>query len=527
MNRTLNQTLTQAYFLGQGFDISGAYHIPGELLRPILDPDKVGTRTFKIDKDGPEYTIPDYVTGIVDTEGKYLLDTVETRDEFQRAFSAKANVQANAGGFSGQMEAAYSRTFSESSQYSYSLRNFYQRVALLRLDTDRAGKALSQHFIDAYSALPAAPTAENLPAFAAFFHDFGFYFTAELALGGTLEYYVAVHNNTKLGTESIEAKVRAEYNAAFFAGELSGEIKNDEEFKKYLAGRTVNILARGGRPEHLADLIGVDPGKPSDETVKDYERWLASIAETPAVADFQLLGIWTLIPEDQKRHAVQKAFMMMLPTLRPRLDTVVSPQRGAVPSLVLGKPLTPPTPDKPDHGFQLVVLDRSMVGPNGVLSDRYYQAANSSPAAYDAMYDQIAADLDGLDAAGQSQVIILASVGLSVDRAPTARLARSLRSAGAGDLLEMWMEKAQPSRDPARAPLSYLLVGVPGLGTHSGVEGLIVGKTLLTQEVLFYWQRDVKHYSFAAGSKALAAADTEDDAAAGTAASQLAGAAVE
>jgi hypothetical protein len=509
MNRTLTQTLTQAYFLGQGFDISGAYHIPGELLRPILDPDKVGTRTFKLSKDGQEYTIPDYVTGIVDSEGKYLTDTVETRDEFQRTFSAKASVHASAGGFSGQMEAAYSRTFSESSQYSYSLTNLYQRIALLRLDTDRASKALSQHFIDAYRALPERPTDENLPAFAAFFHDFGFYFTAELALGGTLEYYVAVHNDTKLGTESIEAKVRAEYRAVFVAGELSGEIKNDEEFKKYLAGRTINILARGGRPELLAQLIGVDPGKPSDETVQRYDRWLASIEESPAVADFQLLGVWELIPEVNKRQAVQDAFIKMLPTLRPRLTTVVSPQPGAVPSLVLGKPLTPAKPGKPVNGFQLVVLDRAKVGPAGVLSDHYYEAANSSSAAYDAMYDKIAADLDHLDLAGQSQVIIFASFGLSVHRAPTTRLARSLRSAGAGSLLEMWMEKTQPSIDPALAPLSYLLVGVPGQGTHSGVERLTTGKTLLTQEVLFYWQRDVKNYSLSAGSQSLAAADAE------------------
>lgn len=505
MPRTFNQYLTQANFLGQGFDISGAYHIPGELLRPILDPDKVGTRTFKFLDE--EYTVPDYVTGIEHSDARYLTHTVETRDEFQASFSVKAGVHAGAGGFSGQMEASYSRTFSESSDYSYAYTNFYQHVALLRLDPERAAKALSQGFIDAYQALPDEVTPETLPAFADFFHDFGFYATAELALGGILEYYVAVKKASKLGTETIAAQVQAEYKAAFFAGGISDEIKNSEEFKSYAGNRTVSIFARGGDPELLAQLISVVPSDPKDEYVTDYQLWLNSIKKAPAVADFQLFGVWELIPDPARRQRVHEAFITMLPLLRPRLHAVVSPQADSVPSLVLGTPLTPTPPPLHDRGFQMVVLDREKVGLAGVLHNRYYSADGTSVAAFSAMYDEIAADLARFDFENTGLVLILASFGLSVDRPPSAKLVPHLRAAGSGDKLELWLERSQPSRDPSQAPLSYLLVGVPGMGTRTGVERLEVGKTLLTQEVLFYWQRDVRRYTFSAGSTALVAGE--------------------
>ncbi|WP_434424752.1 MAC/perforin domain-containing protein [Nannocystis pusilla] len=505
MTSALTQTLTQANFLGQGFDISGAYHIPGELLRPLLDPDKVGTRSFEF--LGQEYTIPDYVTGIVDTEGKYLIDTVETREEVQRSFSAKAGVHVSAGGFSGQMEAAYSHTFTRSSEYAYSFTNLYQRLALLRLDLNRAVKALSKGFIDAYRSLPGEVTPATLPAFAAFFHDFGFYFVAELALGGTLEYYVAVNKISTLSTSSIAVQVKAEYNAVFYAGEVSGEIKQSEEFKKYVSSRSVNIAARGGDPALLARLISIDPGLPSSETVEAYERWLDSIRTAPGVADFQLLGVWELIPEDDRRKLVQDAFVKLLPTLHPRMTAIVPALPGAVPTIVLGRPLTPDEPPSRPNGFQMLVLDREKIGPDGVIYDRYYETEDSSVAAYQAMYDRIAADLVGFDFTGTGQVLVLASFGLSVDRAPTAKLAALLRAAGAGDMLSMWMERSQPSRDPAASPLSYLLVGIPGMGPHTGVERLDAGKKPLSQEVLFYWQRDVRRYTFSAGSPVLAEAD--------------------
>src|SRR5262249_12319066 len=155
--------------LGQGFDISGKYSIPDSLIKPLLDPTKVGTRTF--DFLDQTFLIPLYVSAAEDTTGETVEDCVETREEFQNSISATAGVKASYGAFSGQMEASYGSTFAESSNYSFAYHSFYSRLAVLNLLPTEAKHALSDVFLQAVANLPDTVDDATLPQFEEFFDD--------------------------------------------------------------------------------------------------------------------------------------------------------------------------------------------------------------------------------------------------------------------------------------------------------------------------------------------------------------------
>ncbi|MBL9101154.1 MAG: hypothetical protein JNL82_09360 [Myxococcales bacterium] len=491
MSNTTPRPLTQANFLGQGFDISGGYYVPQDLPRRILDPSKVGTHEFTFLKQS--FLIPDYVIGTEATSTLSHEETVETRDEFQNSISAKAGVEVNAGAFSAQMEAAYGSDFAKSGEHSYSFINFYQRLALLSLNAEKTAKALSQGFIDAYTALPDEASPETLKAFAEFFRDFGYYVTSELALGGVLEYYVAVDKRTQMTTREISAQVKAEYNGVFVAGGISGDIKYSEEYKKFATNRKISIIARGGDPPLLTQLINVGPGDASRDTAALYDEWVESIEEAPTAADFKLAGVWEFIPDEhkRKRDAARAAFALLKPTLRPHMKVQAPIQPGERPSIVLGKPLIPADPPEHATGFQMVILDRTKVDADGVLLNRYYTAAGQTRADYDAMYARIDADLQRYFDRPR-YVLVLASFGLFAGHPPRQPLRDHLIAAGAGDALRRWIQT-----DTGNRPSAYILVGTPKENT--AVELFDNEKRAVSQDVFFYWQRDVQVYTHGAG----------------------------
>src|SRR5215472_15101853 len=101
-----NKPLSQANFIGQGFDIYGNFDVVSSSITPLLDPSKTGTIPF--DFQGQLYTVPSYVSAIQDTSAYYEEHTGETRESFQNNLSERAHVHGSYGAFSGQMSQSYS-----------------------------------------------------------------------------------------------------------------------------------------------------------------------------------------------------------------------------------------------------------------------------------------------------------------------------------------------------------------------------------------------------------------------------------
>ncbi|VVB71534.1 MAC/Perforin domain protein [uncultured archaeon] len=491
-----NNYLSQANYVGQGFDILGSFNISESVILPLLDPMKAGTIEFNF--LGTDYTLPSYIIPAENTDGIYWEDTAETREDIQNSFSVKAGVKARYGAFSAQVEAAYGSEFAQSSQFFYSYRNFFSHMAQLSINIDEAKKALSDRFLQACDELPTNADPENLQAFSDFFNEFGVYFVSKVSLGASFQYYVALSKVSTLKKEEISASVKLEFNALTFGGGISSEVKNTKEWKSYSSNRHVNITVTGGDPAYIARLGSMDPSDPSSATVALYDLWAQSIDSNPAIADFSLNGIWDLIPDENKSNAALQAFESMQLSFRPRLFIETSAERGTCPTVILQSPLNPEKPPKYPLGYQLIVLDRTKVSPEGVLLNRYYGVPEDSLyERCEAMYDQMMNDIKSGNFNTNKYVLILVSYGWSSNAPPNSTIYPFLLSAGGGSKLINWVEYADPGSYMEAHTGTYILVGIPQMGNGTGVENYSSGwynYVPVLQEVYFYKMRGSKLY---------------------------------
>lgn len=488
--------LSQANFVGQGFDIYGAYNIKTSRITLLFDPEKAGTHEFTF--LGKTYALPAYIDGAENTEATYLEATVNTRDEFQNSISAHAKVHGSYGAFSGQMEAAYGHQFTSNNEYTYSYRNYYSRLATLFIKIDT--KYLTDYFAQRIAELPTTVNENNLIEFEEFFDDFGAYFTSEVNLGGSLDYYVAISKQSSLGSTDISAMVKAEYRGLFASGGISSDIKNSTSWQKYSTNREVKIAATGGDPALLTTLAGLNPNDPSPASVAAFNEWAKSMELYPAVSDFQLKGIWELC--GSKRTVVEEAFRRYGTKMRPRLNIEAS--TDFVPLIALGSQIKPPIEPVGQVGYQMVVLDRTNLTPQGVVLNKYYMVRNGAYTYSDfsAMYGQMGADIRQGNYDNPNYVLVLASFGMPWNAPPTSSFYGLLRTAGGGSKLMKWMEGTDPGSFNG-ANVVYILVGIFGLGPNTGVEILADSwRTPISQElqVFFYGQRGTPLYTIGAGA---------------------------
>jgi len=493
--------LSQANFVGEGFDIFGKYDVVSSAITPLLDPSKASYTTFTfLDR---EYVVPSYVLPAEDTQAYYNEFAGETRDSFQNSLSQHAQVQGSYGAFSGQMEQSYSKQFASNSEYFYAYRNFYAQLALLQLIPESLEEYLTGYFQERVSQLPTTVTLQNMQQFADFFDDFGIYFTSEITLGGSLEYYVAVSRNSQMSTAEISGKVKIDYNAVFWSAGVSAEVKSTQSWQRYSSNRSVNVMAKGGDPALLAQLASVDPDHPSGESVAVYNQWLETLNTNPAITNFKVKGIWELCGD--KREVVEDAFHTYGSAMRPRMVIEASSESGNVPIVTLGGDIRPPDAPQFSQGYQMIVIDRTNPSPAGIRLNKYYSFSLDYPFYQNAtrMYDQMLADLKARNFDNVRHCVVLASFGFNRNAPPPSTFYGFLRAAGGGQQLQGWVERADPG-STFTLPAVYSFTGVPNLGTDNGLEVFadnFTGQSILrTLEVLFYRQRGSSLYSLGAGS---------------------------
>jgi hypothetical protein len=198
--------LSQANTLGQGFDVYGAYGAES-LLRPIFDLNGTPTSVFTfLDKD---YQIPAIVRGIQDTSSAYNGGTYASREGFQNKIAVFAGVEGKYGEFSGELKAAFATDDARSNEYYYAFWNFYTWLGRLQLIPDTT--FLTADFSHAVKSLPEAVTPQTLPTFADFFAQFGGYYTSQVSLGASLEFYNGVSKTTTDSTKQIAAMLGLHY----------------------------------------------------------------------------------------------------------------------------------------------------------------------------------------------------------------------------------------------------------------------------------------------------------------------------
>lgn len=495
--------LSQANTLGQGFDVYGTFSVDS-LITPLFDLQSSGSQVFTF--LGRDYQIPAITTGIEDTTTYYLGSVSDTRDSFQNSIALHANVDASYGAFSGELEAAYSNEYQNSREYTFAYRNVYAQLARLQLSPST--QFLTKEFTDRLATLPLSlTTAGDLLPFEDFFNTFGIYFTSEVTLGASLGFWVATEKISSLSDTEISTALSAQYEGLTQSGSISADVTATAAWKAYSTTTSVGLQAVGSDPTKGAKVAALDPWSPSPASVATYSAWIDSIATDPAVVDFRLTGIWELC--GPRRKVVQEAWDAYGTIMRPNLvvntvTTLSPPASPVVPAVSLGHLITPTTPPRDNAGYQVVVLDgENITGPGSVLLDRYYSmSASTWPNSYQALYDEMFADLSSGGLTNTPNVLILAGFNVNWNAVPTPDFVNTLRSAGCGDRLDYWLTH-NDNGSSLGTPATVIVVGIFGQGIGTAAEYIRAEPwtppTASQLEVIFYRRTDGNGYTLDVG----------------------------
>lgn len=500
LNLATTPILSQSYAVGQGYDVFGQLSLDS-LIRPLFAYSQAGTQVFTF--LGKEYLVPDFIVPVESTSTYFQTGTFESREGFQNQVAAHAGVEIGYGAFSGEMQASFSSEFQRNAEYAYTYRDFYSQLATLTLGDGLAYR--SGDFQQRLADLPDVVTPKTLPDFNSFFNDFGAYLTRRVTLGASMQFSVAVAKSSNLLNVQIDAMMQAQYDALFYSGRLDASIAASVEWKSYAASCNTTIRAQGGNPALVAALVSIDPLNPSPETVDRFQAWVASAAEDPAVVDFALEGIWQLAGD--KREVLQQAWEIYGRTMHPRLTIKNASERISYPVTAEPKPpiitsaelIQPAAAPASPCGWQVIVFDGTRVPDNQTaLLDKFYTVDPSQKNWFQSWVDmcgQIADDLSNPLLSKAGNILVMATFGYTFNMTPTHRLVSLMDLAGAGPLLEQWLDMANPGSVEGNpnswtaGPTCYIQVGVFGDGPDTGLEVFKHDITEVSAELDLYFYR--------------------------------------
>lgn len=479
-----NQALSQANYIGYGFNISGTRSIDSATL-PIFDPIKAPTVPFTF--LGRTYTVPSYVLATEHAATDISDGVYESRWHLENKLASDVVISASTdflfGSFNAEIETTFKQRILEDSTNHYAYKYYYSKLAILTFELD--DNYYSDHFLKTVEELPdeIEPDGSNLFLFNNFFQQYGSHYIKSLIIGGLLKFYAAASVSDFQGDYDLDTVMHMEYDGLFVSGSIDASLEKSETWKNYKSQSQVSIMALGGDTTKLA---AIDAYSPSSHTKDMYDSWLASIKTDPAIVDFKLDGIWVLCGDkmDIVKTAWEKYGNRMHPKISMKVD-IFPPRKDLLPQAVYNLPINPPVlsigttvltlPTKPNgpSGVQVVVFDGSqeITESEAVVWNKYYTLPvdQSWRKTLPAMYDSVYNDITSHKLHAEGNVIIFATFGLECDMYPTQELQALLKTAGAGAALDKWLSipHAGDTGFPAKwlfpnFQAAYSLVGVFG-----------------------------------------------------------------
>ncbi|HLZ55727.1 MAG TPA: MAC/perforin domain-containing protein [Ktedonosporobacter sp.] len=484
-------TLDDANFVGQGFNIFGTYDA-NSFIKPLFNYADAPTHPITI--DNIVYQVPVYVIHLPGGKTDYKSESGVSREEFQNSIATTAGVSASYGAFSGHMEASFSHQVTQSSEYMYAHNTMYTWDGSLELVPDT--KYLIGYFTEAVNHLPSVVTPENLHIFTDFFATYGVYYTRQVRMGASLEFYVAVSTTSSDDAQQVKVMLEAHYNGLFTKGSVSSSLEHTQEWKSYISTSVVSMTLTGGTTDTRAKLAGINLKEPSQDTVNAYNAWVETISANLDPVNFQLAPIWNLCGE--KSAVVHQAWEQFSSVMHPAMyiETTSPQSRPMVVSLTGKGDIVPTTPPQYPLGCMAAILDRNdLLGPNSVKFSRYYSInPDNWSATFQDMYNQVANDIRKSGFDNQNHVLVFATMGASVNCVPIENLYGLLISAGAGKQLSTWVSNATAPGKPGGPNVCYILVGVLNQGQGKGFETFDMvpaNQSVLSTLNLFFYRPSV------------------------------------
>lgn len=463
MERTY-PTLPEVICAGQGFNIYGEYNT-NSFLGSLFDPQAPSSPQ---EINGQVYMVPDYMEAINIAKDEETKDSGASREDFQASIAATAGISGKYGAFSAHFNSSYSSAKENSSEFMYAHTLYYDWIYQIQLRTPGAlTPYLSASFKRAIEELPeAADTPQQLNEFTKFFSTYGAYYTRQVTIGATLEFYVAVSNSTSLSTSDVRAAMDAHYKGLFSSGSINAAFEKTEVWQSYSTNSNVTLKVAGGDDVTRAQLEAIETKEPSQQTVNAYNTWKSTKGQLPVATHFQLASIAKLC--GAKADVVGEAWGKIWPTLHPNMyiETTSNSATGSDPVVVLSNqsnPITPTNPKTSNCGCMVAVLNRTTLETR--FAHYYCLEPDQAKLSYPAMYSQIAKDLTSAGYNNPNNVLVFVTMGLLAVAVPTSDCYSLLLSAGAGKGLQTWKDQQW-----SKTYVNYVLVGIPTSGVSKGVE---------------------------------------------------------
>jgi hypothetical protein len=243
-------------------------------------------RTINWGPDGAQKQLPDQISASTTTTHYELMQTLllETQSDYDRSFSASANVEYTGVAFSGSIQSSffYHGNLFSSTSSKYAL-NFYLQSVLRfeRIQMDRS--ALDNAFIAAIQSLPLdISSIDNQQKYFDFFDSYGTHYTRLGTMGGTIVMETEIDDRLLVSHTSLEvsAAISAGYQGVIASGSLdvNAAYKSSSFLSQNRSSMNVTLHVLGG--SYAPD--------------KSISSWVDSIYSTPSL----LLDVPTL----QKTH---------------------------------------------------------------------------------------------------------------------------------------------------------------------------------------------------------------------------------
>jgi hypothetical protein len=469
-----------ASVLGYGFNALGTYDL-SSITQQIFKHGNMQASTFTYAPTNITYWVPDNASVIPNTTTSGSAQVFSTRQQFQSYFAAKASISGSYGAFSAQFDAAYSQTFSTEESFYYGLYEADYTGWTLAL-ADQSSSWLSPGFTEDpdVKALPSTFSAENQEMFFKVFRKFGTHFVAQLTVGGSFDYYVAVETAYSSNEAQVETNLSLEYDALFVSGSAESSAEWNQLGKTWTDSRVAKVDAVGGDTSVL-DTLQLSFGASYADV---FGSWTSGVMKNPAVISFQLRPLGVLFSGAVADAVAQALLVYLNGAIVATANSDYTPGSGpgggnfTTSSTIIANgqliqpipPVWPPQPHvwpppsqivSPLGGYQVAVLESDTLNP--ILSYTYYQDS-SSLSAEKTVYDDIMKDVAEITHKGY--YVVVAGFAVDLMNYPTVAFSQWLASCGAQ--MTGWRQYIGFTGSPGQA--SYVLIGRQGLLPGNAVE---------------------------------------------------------
>jgi hypothetical protein len=216
----------------------------------------------------------------------------ESWERFEKQMSLDASLAVSNTPFSVDVHASQTGQLRSEEEAYYALRTSFVPLWVLYIpDTGRFSETTFTLNI------PAPFSHSFRREYEQFFERYGTHYIKRAWVGGKAMLAFTIAKASQMTKEHIQAGLKASYGG-LGSGGISAALQREKE--KLQNNSECTIFGKGGDEFKLAALSSLDE--------VNYNAWLATVKENPQVIEFEAVGIWTLISDRDKAHALMEAY---------------------------------------------------------------------------------------------------------------------------------------------------------------------------------------------------------------------------